>query len=385
MMSGFVAMQLFATAHAAEWTIDPSIELASVYDDNVRLATEEDSVSSWRVVPRLAVEGRTEVARTILDAYVAYSDYDEDEVVVEDKVETSAFLRSERRTSERVTLGFNGQYRRETLFKRVDFGPGIGDPQDVDVAITDVTDVQRYYRVADPYVRWRWTERTTFQLGYRFTDANFSREQGTGLVDYRDSTVQVSAVRALTTRMEGTLTIRALRFDPEERDESDTIEALAGVRYAFSETLQGRFAIGASRTEQERDGATDRSNDLVFTMGLEQRSELSRLDGLVSSRVTPGGLGEAVRSNQIRLRWERRTGQQVFFVLTGQALDIQALEGSTGSVDRRYYDVEPQVRWRWLEDWSVFGGYRYRRQKFDEGEAATSHSVVVGIRWEPVI
>lgn len=368
----------------AEWIFRPSIELASVYDDNLRLATEEDSVSSWRVVPRLALEGRTEVATTRVDAYVAYSDYDEDEIVVEDKTEASVFLASERRTSERTTVGLDGQYRRETLFKRVDFGPGIGDPQDVDVAITDFTDVQRYYRVAEPYARWQWTERTTFQFAYRLTDANFSNERGTGLVDYRNSTVQALAIHALTTRMEGTLTIRGSRFDPEDREESDTIELLAGVRYAFTETLQGRFSAGASRTEQERGGVDETFSDVVFAAGLEQRSELSRLDGLISRGVTPGGLGEAVRSDQIRLRWERQVAPQLLFLLKVQALDIEALDDEVESVNRRYYDIEPQLRWRWLTDWSVFGAYRYRRQKYDVGEAASSNSVLLGVRWEPL-
>jgi hypothetical protein len=357
-----------------------------VYDDNVRLDIEEDSASSFRVIPRLFVEARTEVAKTALDAYVAYTDYDEDEVVVEDKRESSAFLRSERRTSERGTIGLNGQYRRETLFKQIDFGPGVGNPEDVDVALTTFTDVRRYYRVVEPYGAWRMTERTAVRLTYRDTNVNFSEGEGTGAVDYQNSRLTALLSHVLTERTEALLAFDVARFDPETEVESDTLKLVAGVRRAFTESLRGTLSAGASRTDTETAGGDDSSSGFVFSGELEQRAELSRLDGLISHDITPSGSGQVTETDQIRIRWHRQIGPQLFFLFRALLLDTKVLEGSDPGIDRRYYDIEPRIEWRWLEDWSITGSYRYRRQKFDAAtDAASSNEFIIGIMWQPII
>lgn len=365
----------------AEWIIEPSIAVESLYDDNVDLVTgDTDSVSGFMLVPRLRTQANTEVAKTMFDGYVAYTDYSEKDV--EDKSEVAAYLTSERQTSERGKLGLRGEYRRDTLFERTDFGPGTGNIRDVDIGLSSSTEVRRHFWTLAPSFNWMLTERSAVRLSYLHTDSRYADAAGTGLVDYTEQGVSTTYSRSLTDRNDATVTINASRFDPDSDEQSKTLQLLAGLRRAFSKTLRGDFSAGVSRTRTELGDQDETSSGFVFTAGLEQRAETSKLDGVVSRDVTPSGLGQTVQSDQIRVRWTLQTAPTVELVLQGHLLRTQALEGDDPTIDRRYYEVQPELRWQWLEDVFVSGSYRYRRQKYDaEPDSAQSNAVFVGVAY----
>lgn len=192
----------------------------------------------------------------------------------------------------------------------------------------------------------------------------------------------MSYSRAVTDRNDASITVNFARFDPETDDEARTVQLLGGLRRAFSDTLRGDFNAGVSRTRTEAGTQEETSSGFVFSAGLEQRAETSTLDGVISRDVTPSGLGRTVRSDQVRVRWTKQTAPTVAFVLQGHLLRNRALEGEDPVVDRRYYELIPELRWQWLEDLYVSGSYRYRRQKYDaEDEAARSNAYFLGIAY----
>lgn len=371
-----------ATTQAAEWIVQPSIDLASVYDDNAELTTRPHTASSGYILaPRINVKRNTETAKMDLDAYTAFTDYQRGEVP--DRTESVASLRSTNQTSERGTFGVDGELRRDTLLERLNPGRGVGDLRDVDVGLSTLADVRRTYVAANPYFDWLLSERSAVRVGYRLTDVGFSNAGGTSLVGYKEHIASGSYTHQLSEQNSASLAANVIRYRPDNNlTEADTTQLLAGLNRKFSETLRGSLAVGGSRTTQSQAGVEDSSSGLVLRADLEQKTEISQLDTVLSRDVAPSGIGRAVRTDQYRVRWLRKTSPTVDFSLEGQVIRNRVLEGTDPSVDRRYIEVGPQFTWHWIEHWSISGGYRYRRQKYDaDANSADSNAVYLGVRY----
>lgn len=376
------AMISVATARAAEWIVQPTIDLASIYEDNVELATgPHTSSSGYILVPRISLDRNTETSKMDLDAYAAFTDYQRGDV--EDRSESAASLRSYSQTSERGTLGLDAELRRDTLFERFSEARGVGDLRDVDIGVSTSTRVRRNYVAANPYFDWQLTERSAMRLGYRLTDVRFSDAEGTGLVDYKEHFVSGSYSRQLSEKDSASISANMIRYRPDATtSEADTVQLVAGLTRKFSEATKGAVAAGVNRTDQTEAGVEDSSSGVILRAEIEQRSEISELDAVLSRDVAPSGIGRTLGTNQFRIRWLRKTAPTVDFVLDGEALRTRVLEGSDPATDRRYLQIALSLRWHWLEDWAIGGGYRYRRQKYDaESDSADSNAVFLGVSY----
>lgn len=371
-----------APVPAAEWLFQPSIDLASTYDDNVVLTTGPNSSSSGYILaPRFNLKRNTETAKMDFDAYSAFTDYQRGDV--QDRTDSVASLRSTKQTSERGTLGVDGELRRDTLFTRLNPGRGVGDLRDVDIGLSPLTNVRRAYVAANPYFDWLLSERSSMRIGYRLTDVGFSNAEGASLVGYKENIVSGSYTHQLSEKNSASIAVNAIRYRPDNSfAEADTTQLLAGLNRKFSETLRGSFAVGGSRTTQSLAGVDDSASGVVFRADLEQKSEISQLDTVLSRDVAPSGIGRTLSTDQFRIRWSRKTAPTVDFVLDGQTIRTRVLEGDDPTIDRRYLDIGWSFQWHWLEHWAVSGGYRYRRQKYDaDTNTADSNAVFLGVTY----
>lgn len=369
------------TVQGAEWIFQPSIDLASTYDDNVYLTADSTtSASGYIVAPRFSLKRNTETSKMDLDAYAAVTDYQQADV--EDRTETVASLRSKNQTSERGTFGLDGELRRDTLFNYLNQRRGVGDLRDVDIGLSTAP-VRRAYLAANPYFDWLLTERSSVRFGYRLTDASFSSAGGPSLVDYQEHIISGSYNRQLTEQNSASLTANAIRYRPDNSTyEADTIQLLAGLSRTFSESTRGSFAIGGSDTTQTQAGAEGSASGVVLRAELVQKSEISQLDTVLSRDVAPSGIGRSLRTDQFRIRWLRKTSPTVDFILDGQVIRTHVLEGTDPMIDRHYIEIAPHFQWHWLEHWAISGGYRYRRQKYDaDTNSADSNAVFLGVTY----
>lgn len=371
-----------APATAAQWSVRPAVDLGAVRDDNIRLTTgPHDTASGYIAAANLEVERETETSRADFAGAAVYSRYSGGDVG--DTTEYRAELDAEKQTSERGTLGLAAEYRRDALFKTLVIEEGTGDIRDVDVGISTEEEVRRYYRVVEPSWRWLLSELSSVRFSYRLTDASFSDAARTVIVDYEEDLLNATYARQWTSQNDFYVTVNASRYRPEgDANESDTLRLLAGVGRAFSETLRGTFALGASRTDETGVAQEGRTTGVVVTATLRQRSELSTLEGVVSRDVTPSGIGRALRTDQVRVYWARRTSPRTELVFDAQWLETRVIEGTDPSVERRYYELSPQLRWQWLADTFVVASYRYRYQKFRAAaDSADSSAVFLGVSY----
>jgi len=369
---------------AAQWTVVPAVDFGAVRDSNLRLTTgPHDSTTGYIAAARLDVTRETEVSQAELNGFVAHTRYSGDEF--EDKTDYGLRLDAAHRTSERGTLGLDVRYRREALFETVILAPeDVGDTRDIDIGLSAETVVRRNYRVLQPWWRWMLTERSGVELRYRLTDVSFSdRPQGSDLLDYDENLISAIYSRQLSPRDELLVTANASRYRPDDTDaEAETLQLLIGVARTFSETLRGSISVGPGRTTEREGGIEEDSSGLVIDARVRQRAETSTLDGVVSRTVAPSGIGRVLRTDQLRVLWNRRLGPTVEFVLEARLLRTRVVEGVDPSADRRYYEIAPRLSWQWLEDVAIVGTYRYRRQRFDvDADTADSSAVFLGLSY----
>lgn len=372
-----------APVHGAQWLLQPSVDVGAIRDDNIRLVTTpQDTTSGYLAAARLVAERQTETSRADINAVVVHSAYDSDDVG--DKTEQRLRLDSEKQTSERGTLALDGEYRRDTLFESVVIrDEGIGDVRDVDVGLSTLAEVRRRYLYLQPSWRWLLTERSAIQLAYRLTDVSFSGSPAGSVRDYDEDRLSATYSRQLNPRDDFLLTANYFQFQPDSPDtESETTQLLVGMARKFSETLRGSASVGASRTTEQVPGQEEKSSGSVFILRLSQRAEISRLEGIISRDVNPSGIGRAVRTDQLRLAWTRGLAPALEFVLDTRWLRNRVIEGADTGTDRRYYEIAPELRWQWLENLSVVGVYRYRKQRFDaSADSADSRAVFLGLSY----
>ncbi len=382
----FLSIMSFShTLPAAEWSLQPSLSLKAEYNDNIRLTTgPHDSVTGRTVSPQINFGRATETSQVNLRMLLNFTSYSGDEV--NDLDEQILVLSSRFRTTERTTWRLDGRYRRDNLFRTIDIDSEeeTGEGDDTDIGLVDVK-VRRNRLTLRPSWTHQLTERSSLRLGYRLTDVSYSEAAGTGLVDYERHLVESIFSHKITVKDDFTVTGSVSRYRAPDTDtETDNTQILVGIRHAFSETAQGRLSAGFRETVETRGTADDRSSGVVWEAGLRQRSELTTLDGVFRRSVSPSGAGSSVESNQLRVKLRRKVSPKLSFLLRAKFFRNKALEGSTTGVNRRYYVIEPGLRWRWTREWFIYGSYRYRRQKYDDqAEAAKSNAVLLGVayRW----
>ena len=375
------AFSVTTPALGAAWIVQPFIDVGAISDNNVELTTgPQQSASGYVVAGRLDVRRETETSKTRFDGFASHTSYNESNL--EDRAEQGFTLKTQNQTSERSTLGLDGEFRHDALFQSTVARQGTGDLRDTDIGLTTNTKVRRNYLAAQPYWNWLLTERSAVRVAYRLGDVSFSNESGTGLVDYKEHLVSTTYTRQLNPQLDLNLTGNYGRYEPDAGTDSKTVQLLVGLTRAFSETLRGSFAVGASRTTENTPGTDQSTGGGVASASLQQRSELSTLEGIISSDVAPTGGGRSVRSDQVRVNWKRRLTERVDFILDSVVFRNQVLEGSDPDLDRRYFEISPQISWHWLENWAVSGSYRYRKQKFDaQPDSADSNAVFLAVTY----
>lgn len=366
---------------AAEWSFESSVGLAAIRDDNPTLTTGvHESDTGVSIYPRLNWAKTTETSAVNLEFLLSATEYSGDQAP--DTNTQRLTLNSYLQTTERTKWGLDGDLRRDFLFEDVQTTSGTGDLQDTDVGLV-TQKVRRDRLTAKPSWSYALSERSTLGVRYGITDVSFSDAVGVNLVDYKNHQLAATYSYRITQRddLNFTLVHSAYRSDVSTT-KSDSNQLLAGITHAYTETTRGRFIIGVGETSEKTTTVTDDTSNYVLEAGLQQRSELTRVDGVISRDVQPSGIGRTVLSNQFRMRMTRKISPILNVVLRANMFRNKVLEGTDPDVDRRYYQLRTGLNWQWRPEWAVGMDYQYRRQKYDTNpEIAESNALIVGVTY----
>jgi hypothetical protein len=139
------------------------------------------------------------------------------------------------------------------------------------------------------------------------------------------------------------------------------------------------YAGGAKATEETGAEKYDVTG-YVFRVGFTQRTELTRLELVISRDAHPSGGGRLVGSDQVRMVLRHRAAERSEIWLRALVFRDSVLQGEDPTLDRTYADIEPGWSWSWSPELAMIASYRYRRQKYDVDEnAASSNAVFAGL------
>jgi opacity protein-like surface antigen len=380
------------SAHAA-WVFDPSLELSTGYDDNVRLSeTEEQDAIVTQGTIQAQVRNVTEVSEVSAIGgvgYLMYSNMDgEDEL--DDQDLQYLRLTANRRT-ERAEFGLRASGRRDFVLRRVDplFDPLDGTPVDLDSARLDTGEVdvnsvreqvRRLRFDLAPYMQYDLGERTSARVGVSYAERTFdSAGERQGLRDSTTSGADLQLARALSQRTSMNVTVGYALLETDMAVDTDTYRATLGWQHQLSPTTDIGVDVGADRTENDFSSDTN----LTYQVRIARATPVNRFVLQAERSAIASAFGGAEQADRLSARYRQALTERVELGLSVYGYRSQRI-GFGGQTDRDYVDARPEIAWRVSTNWSLGAAYSYRWiDRQEEDGTAQSNAVTVSLRYQP--
>lgn len=368
------------SASSAEWKVDPTIQLRTAYNDNIRLNVD-NKISSSEITlipstlfsletPNSGVSGNL---RFDFRRYLQESKLNDNNA----RLRINSFRRMERsKTDLNISL-----IRDTTLDSQLEETGLVFDR------------VNRFLKRINPTWTYNISDRTSLETGYTFTDVSYEKSN-TGFVDYASHNGQLTLKRVLNERTYATATLGS-SLTNNDNDVTSTYSYLqGGGSYQFSDTLSASLFAGVRRTRSEfkqqipifsggffvgfapvSNKVNNSSWGAVFNGSLSKRFERGSSSLSVSrdiSNTISGVLFEVTRltwSNSYRFS-ETLSGNLGLTLYRSR--DDSKLSTSQ---DRKFYDINPQINWDFAQFWRISASYRYRNQSFDSSNDNATQNV----------
>lgn len=397
---------------AAEWAFEPGVEARYRYDDNYRLQrteeidVQEGALSAWADFSR-----RTARSELTGSAEVTERRFDEDGLDTTDaRFDILSFYNLSPR--QRVELDFN--LIKDTTLDTLLEETGIAFDR-----------IERTRATLSPGWLFSYDEKTQFSASLDLSDVTYEDEENTGLGDYRNYGLNLSASRSVTPQTKLILALGASRFERDDDSiESDNQQATLGFEHQYSERIDFGGSLGARRTETTiRQGAevcpagfepdfasflftgepcinpdtgatsplvpttftTDNSTTgLVGNLNANYELERGRLGLSASRSVRPSAYAGTLVTDSLVGTFLHRFSERLHGDLRVQWTRSEDSSDSRLSVDQSVLRISPALSWKLTRDWSFRASYRYTEQSREGiGDDATSNAFMMSLayRW----
>jgi len=393
--AGLIALVVAANppspADAAEWKIDPRIELRSGYNDNISLRTD-DELSSPEIIVKPATLFSYETPTSGISGDLGFQvrRYTEESDLNDEigRLDVKSFHRMEN-----TELGFNFDLIKDTTL----------DDQLEQTGVA-LDRVDRWRVDLNPTWGYAFSERSSMQLGYTYTNVDYDNDENSNFFNYTTNLGTFSLSRILSERATGSVIFQYGSSDNDADVESTYAGVSGGADYRFSETLTGSVFAGIRRTESKATRNTfvpvqDENNNIIFvpvSSGTREDDYGYIFSGSLSKAFLRGNTSfSATRdiSNDIsgfllqvtQLRWASL--YRFSETLSGQ-LDLSYYQSETANGvgrnrDNEYYWVEPRLNWRFRQFWTLSGSYRYSKQTYDRSNNdAVQNAAYLTLRYD---
>jgi hypothetical protein len=381
-----------AAAGAANWELQPRVEVGAIYDDNYRLTDqpgEEIDVMGASLDAQLAL--RSEGPRSLLEILPRVRTTFFPDESAEEATDYLLGFRGETRT-QRLTTGVRAQFADESVVTS-DLLPA--DVPDLDLGEILPGDegrvsvrTRRQLISVQPNLSFTWDERRRVIADLRYLDADFD-DVFTEQVGYRD--IGVGGGLQWDVSQRATLTVRGdvAQFEPDSGTEpTDRMGVDAEWRSRGSQTMEFYVRGGVIRSERGAVGLTPELTNTSFNggVGAVWRYQVTNIfiDALRSTE--PSSSGAVVDRNELRFRVNRSFSPRLSAFLALRGIQTaSAVEETFGDIrDRDYVAGSTGFEWRASRQFALLGRYEYTRQKF-EGvpDDGVSNGVNLSVVYEP--
>lgn len=383
---------------AAEWSAEPSIRAGGEYNDNLRLTIQpHDTVKGTEISPKLGLSARSDIWQMGVGAELIHKRYSGDsELDRDDKL----FNFSSSYKTERSQWGLGGTKSKSSI---------LADRQ-IDVN-TGLIQVQRDQdaRSISPSWSWMMTELTQLKLSYAVSDVSYTNGESLGLYDYRSQAIASRITREFSQQNSGLIDVGYSFFRvPKTGVESRNTSVQAGFIRIFSEDSSGSLTAGLRQTATfvpgglptyayDKNGAIFQtgvstsqhadSTSSVYNASLEQLMNNVRVSITLRRALDPGSNGNQAKTDYFGLNLERPLSARFTAYLSAYAYKVSTITSTISGTDRKLYQVEPRVRWKWTPELSVDTTYRFTHLKrASEDSAAEANAVYLTLvyQWQKI-
>ncbi|MDA8384168.1 MAG: hypothetical protein M0037_14140 [Betaproteobacteria bacterium] len=375
-------------AHAAQWSMNPSVSATGQYDSNL-LMTTAPHASIWSTVisPAASFTGQTQTLSVTGSAQLNANRFSEHNLNSNDRL----FALDMATNTQRSQFGVNVNYTRDSTLES-------------ELATTGLVELraQRSLSELNPTWSFHLTPRWLVTAAYDVSKADYSDAAGTNLVNYSDQNGILGLQYDLSPRGVASLSAYYDQYRTRPAQyKARTYGLQAGYRYHFSPTLEGDVAVGARRTHATLLANTELcaivvaqgvatcipiaslsspqsadSTGYTFDGNVKRHWQSASLALSLSRAVTPSGLGALVQTDRLGLDWAHHLSATWAARVSVATYRTRFLDGTLDANNNRYSLVNPSMSWKLTREWTVSTGYSYARSKYDLASKASSDNRV---------
>ncbi len=354
-------------ASAAQWLVLPRVGLTADTDTNRRL----------RVVPResdgMVLGGVLSVARlTETTQFALIPRYSIARYSGEDAMDTNDW-------------GVDTTWRRTGEKTIVDLAAGYSDDNTLatELGQTGFVDgnTRRHMATASASLSQYLSARHVLQYTVAYSDIDYLKTLGTGLVGYRYPTASIVYSYSATPRLDLTLTGNKARLLAGEIGlESDSGGLQGGFRFRISENFNVEARSGATHSSSLGRSDTERS----FYLGVDWRNPLSGFNLSLSRDVSPTGRGMLTNADDLNVTYSRQLSEQLSFNATLRASRREDLTFDLRHNDYTYEAAGVALSWQLDQSWSLAGAAGYAHQAYQiTPDTAEGKRIGLSLTWRP--
>ncbi len=382
-------------AVAADFQLNPRVDVGGIYNDNIRLDETRsryvrvsggfvDAVAEFR-----SLDALTEIS-VVPRVRATYFPGDSQENSTD-----LFFVASASRKFQKGRVGFRAEAsQQDTINSEVplaDFNPdaSLGEGQGADAGFLDVPNERRLL-VARPDFDYRLTPRSSIGAEANLTDVSYDRFIPTRQIGYRDYTLNARYSFSPSARTTWRAVWGFSQFEPDTQfSESQTLRAGIEIAQRVSETQEYYARGGIARTELEtRTGSSSsevtRDNSASAAAGVRWSWVRSRLFIDATYDVAPTSTGLTAQRTEGRLwyAYDLSPTLRVFAAARGVKEEDQG--NSPLARERDYITFGGGAEWRFRRDFTLTGRFdAVSSTDRGDAEAAEANSVSVWLRWQP--
>ena len=409
-----IASLVMLPCQAAEWSIEPRLELKAGYNDNIRLTTRDhDSVWETAVTPRVKFGTAQENwglhgnARASIRRFFGGDGREDNDILDREDYffNVDAYHRGERSEF----TGLIDLARQSTIDAELEEGDAVDNT------------ATRIRKTISPGWSYNLTELMRFDTSYSFTAVDFSDEKNSGSnrnnIEYDYQVFSGSLTRQFTPKVQATLATSYSMYQPETNFDSDTLSVQVGIQRNFTETLTTNWLAGMRQTESDTGklvpegfcappggsfpdctvgipvvtGSKVRKNSdtdtgTVFSASITKLLESGQLSLSASRTSTPSSDGELLDTTRFIFNGEHRFTETLRTSLRAEYSNIEVIARASlnDQGDRDIYRVIPRIIWRFQREWEIAGQYEYaKKDEDDESGNATRNAVYLTLSYRP--
>jgi hypothetical protein len=371
-----VAVVACGPASAELWRIEPTANLETGYEDNVRLtSTDAEDAFYSNLDAAFRATRSSEVADLGLVVELGASRY----AGVPDLDNNSGFA------------GLELGYRLERQRLRMSVGFTSQSTLTSEVATTGLVQVNRQQQTLEVDSGWNYllSERAAVDLAANYQEVSYEDVEFLPLFDYRVGSVELGGNYAVTERLELTGLLTYGRYEAQGlTNDYSNVDLMVGADYLWSETSSLSALVGGRRTEQtflDLNGSTITRDSSGPTFMLTFSKQFEAGGGLsfeARRALLPSGSGEVLDTTGLFVRLNYRLRPRWLFGLSANAYRNREPGGEGGDSFRTYASVEPGIAYEIDESWQVSATYRARWEDRNElADDVFSNAIYLTLNW----